>query len=107
MATITQTPYGTYTHGVPRRSEGAGYRASWYRVDTWTPTRGEWGPGWGSSDRLRCAGRDDDSPMHLKPYVGDCACCWLHHPHTSAAHEQHLELLARAREAQKNTLAIP
>lgn len=58
MATVTQTPYGTYTHGIPARSEGASYRALWYRVDTWTPTR-DWGSGWGTSDRLRCASKDD------------------------------------------------
>lgn len=107
MATITQTPYGTYTHGVPTRNERAGYRVSWYRTDRWMPSRPMETSEAGMCDRVWCAGKHDDSPIHLAPYSSDCACCWLGHAHTSVSHEQHLQALAQAREAHKKVIAIP
>jgi hypothetical protein len=90
MPTITTTPYGTYTHGTPYRSRGAGYTPSYYRCDTWHALPQYDQSDDGTTDRFACTGLTDDSPYYHGPYDGDCAYCWLHHGHTQASHDHTL-----------------
>lgn len=84
MATITTTPYGTYTHGVPARF-GPGYS----RVDTWN------GYLLDQPCIVTCASAQDDTPIFRGDYDAACACCWLGHCHTEASHTQSIARRSR------------
>lgn len=92
MATVTTTPYGTYTHGRPATSHGASYARQYVRLDAWTPFRKDAEAG---HDRILCAGTTDDSAIHQHGYDASCSCCWLNIAHTSALHAQRIQKAQR------------
>lgn len=87
MPTITTTPYGQYTHGTPKRTF-ATYQGGWSRFDAWTPHRPLEAPDAGAGDHVVCLSGSDDTPIYLGTYDATCACCWLHHGHTTAYHDR-------------------
>ena len=76
--TITTTPYGTYTHGVPRQI-GHG---QWSRLDIWRSSLHKEEP---IGNRHWCDGAHDDSAAYVG-YDATCSWCWLGYGHTTQEH---------------------